>query len=409
MNNCLKLVYDNWKNDNPIPNGYVNNIGLTPTLFWIPYEVIDIIHKNNCKVQNIKLEEADENSYYIVNHQCSFEFIFGKKRWILSKEIENCIKEKNLKVIFLNEHESFDNIEIHLENLQRLILEKNLDEKNFFVLSNNSNLYDAKKKLKSNINIFKTNSLIELVTEFNTTDIKFIDKKKFIFLLHNRTPKPHRVGLLILLKYLNILDEIDVVDWSLVYPMVGNPFTNTLFMDKTFINIHSSELRPIYKEFLTTTKFSYFEENKNWFLDASRYLERKYNELNSFEQSYINIVTESYFSENDTHITEKTFRPFLCFQIPLFLASYKHVDKLKEEHPNLHLFEDLIDHSYDNERDDNKRLHLVTNEIKRLSKMRDYISDYYIKNEYKFKENLSYILNFSNNKTTLEFFKSLTI
>jgi hypothetical protein len=405
MNNCLKLAYDNWENGTPRPNGYINNIGLTSSLFWIPHEIINFLQKANYEVKNVKLEDVEEDCYYIVNHQCSFEFVFGKKRWILSELVEEKVRNKNLKIIFLSEHESFDNIEIHLKNLKNLIIEKELKEENFYVLNNNSNLYETKHNLKTNINVFKTNWLVELVTEFNKDNINFIKEKKFTFLLHNRTPKSHRTGLLILLKKMGLL-EGDIIDWSLLYPTIGHPF-DAVYLDKNFIDIHSKELRPIYKEFLTVKKLSYYENDKNWFLDPSQYIERKYNELKSFEESYINIVTESHFNEKNIHITEKTFRPFLYLQIPIFLAGYKHVSKLKEEHPSLHLFEDLIDHSYDNEINNNKRLEMVSNEIKRLSEMKNLIQDYYILNELKIKENSSYILSFSNNKTTFNFFKNL--
>jgi hypothetical protein len=61
-------------------------------------------------------------------------------------------------------------------------------------------------------------------------------------------------------------------------------------------------------------------------------------------------VTESHFAINSVHITEKSFKPFYYFQIPLFVASHRHVEFLKKEH-NLYLFEDLVDHSYDKEID----------------------------------------------------------
>ena len=102
-------------------------------------------------------------------------------------------------------------------------------------------------------------------------------------------------------------------------------------------------------------------------------------DLETFNQSYINIITESHFDIMDIHITEKSFKPFYYFQFPLFLASYNHIKKLKEEH-DLYLFEDLIDHSYDNEPNDRKRMSMVIEEISRLSLMRNDIQNYYKSN-----------------------------
>lgn len=407
MGNVLKLVYDMWENNEPKPNCYINNLALQPRLFWIPYDVLDAIKENNCNIENIKLEDSDENSYYIINHQCSFEFVFGKTKWVLNTSVENAVRTKNLKIIFLSEHESFDNIETHLSNLQKLIIQKGLKEENFYVLNNNSNLYDVKTKLNTKINVFKTHWLTELISYADFDKTEFVENKKFTFLVYNRTPKAHRIGLLILLKKMGLLEN-DIIDWSLLYSITGNPFNST-FADKSFININSKEIRPLYKEFLNINKLSYFESDKDWFDDCRMHNVVKHNELKSFEQSYIHIVTESYFDEIDIHITEKTYKPFCFLQIPIFLANHNFVKKLREEHPDLYMFDDLIDHSYDNEIDNNKRLILVVNEIKRLSQMKDVIQRYYIDNKEKFIHNQNCIKKYRNNKITVDFFKSLTI
>jgi hypothetical protein len=100
----------------------------------------------------------------------------------------------------------------------------------------------------------------------------------------------------------------------------------------------------------------------------------------SFQNAYINIVTETHFILGEgIHITEKSFKPFYYFQLPIFLALHNHVKTLKEEY-GFYLFDDLINHSYDDERDDAKRFHMVVNEIKRLSNMREEISLYYKNN-----------------------------
>jgi hypothetical protein len=419
-NNVFKIVYDNWENNNPIPNGLINSIGLKPYLFNIPYNIFNLLEKSNYEIKNIKLEDVGKNSFYIIKHDCLLTDMIRLNKWILTDLVEEKVKTKNLKIVFLNLHESLDNIEIELKKLQEYIFKKGLKEENFYVLNNNSNLYEVKNNLKTNINVFKTNWLIEYICNSNLKDTKLIEDKKFIFLLHNRIPKAHRISLLILLKKFNLLEN-DIIDWSLTYQAakslnalnLGQNMVKTGMNynvgSKCFLDIHSKELRPIYKELIMTTKLSYYENDKNWFNGniGETHDSKNFNELKSFEQSYINIITESHYSETDFHISEKSFRPFYCFQLPIFLSSYKHVSKIKEEHPSLHLFDDLIDHSYDNEKHYIKRLEMVANEIKRLSEMRDVISDYYIKNKTKLIENRNYIDGFSNNKSTVDYFKSL--
>jgi len=65
---------------------------------------------------------------------------------------------------------------------------------------------------------------------------------------------------------------------------------------------------------------------------------------------------------------------------------------MREEY-DLYFFDDLIDHSYDDEKDDAKRFHMIVNEIKRLSNMRDEISIYYKANMDKIIHNHNFIKN----------------
>ena len=92
--------------------------------------------------------------------------------------------------------------------------------------------------------------------------------------------------------------------------------------------------------------------------------------------------------------------------MPLFVASYRHVEFLKKEH-DLYLFDDLINHSYDREVDHIKRLHLILEEIKRLSKLGSDIKMYYLSNREKFIHNHNYIKEFQKNRSMDSFFISL--
>jgi hypothetical protein len=65
---------------------------------------------------------------------------------------------------------------------------------------------------------------------------------------------------------------------------------------------------------------------------------------------------------------------------------------MREEY-NLDFFDDLIDHSYDNEIDDVKRFHMVVNEIKRLSTMKEKISEFYKNNVNRLIDNHNFIKN----------------
>ena len=81
---------------------------------------------------------------------------------------------------------------------------------------------------------------------------------------------------------------------------------------------------------------------------------------------------------------------------------------LKKEHPELYLFEDIINHEYDLEIDDTKRLHMVLNEIKRLSKLEKEIKSYYISNKDRFIKNYEYVSTYHLKKEKDKYFYNLS-
>ena len=93
--------------------------------------------------------------------------------------------------------------------------------------------------------------------------------------------------------------------------------------------------------------------------------------------------------------------------MPIFFASYHHIQKVKEEY-NLDLFDDLINHSYDNEPDDAKRFHMVINELKRLSEIGDEIKNYYKNNINRLIKNHQFISNYKEKNTIGNFFTLLS-
>ena len=120
---------------------------------------------------------------------------------------------------------------------------------------------------------------------------------------------------------------------------------------------------------------------------------------NSFHSSYLNIVTESCYESNKIHSkvihpSEKSFRPYMYYQIPLFVATYNHVKYLREAY-NFDMFDDIIDHSYDDEFDDKKRLSLIVDEIGRLIQNKDKIKEFYKNNVDRLKKNREIFLRVS--------------
>jgi hypothetical protein len=412
MGGILNLVFDEWDGDVPMPNLNFLNEKLGSEYLLLPDIILNLESEGlpirKCKLTDIK---SGDNFYYVISHRCSLESIYkynDENIWEIPIEVEECIRNKNLNVILLSEHESFKGIHNSFKELKDIILKKELNENQFFIINNNSLLNDANIFAQSNINVHKINFLLDSVScgmNIKLSESDFIEDKKFIFLCHNRRPKEHRLSILTHMKNMSLLEN-DITDWSLTYGIHNNKLAD-INKFQPYINFKNKKLLNDYKEICSKPKLSFYESDKDWFNNEHNYDAWNHLELSTYQNSYINIITESHFDISDVHITEKSFKPFYYYQIPLFLASQNHILKMKEEY-DLEFFDDLIDHSYDKERDDINRLHMVLSEIDRLSKITNEIKLYYKSNKNKFIKNHNFIKEFYHKGLVFKYFNNLT-
>ena len=403
----LNVVFDKWdENNKPIKN--------LEYLFWevgdCGRSIDELDMEGDWKLNECKLTDItpDENYYYIISHIYTYLYFLKNGKLLLPIEVQDYITHNNLKVIFMASHESPEYLDIFVKKLTDTIKKNNWKESNFYIISNNAMIYNVKNILNSNINFFKINALLKLVSniKIKTTESEILYDKKFTFLCLNQRSHNHRVILLTYLRNLNLLKD-DIIDWSLVEKYNTNVIQSTKHF-KGYIDSNNKILVNDYKIITSTKKLSYYEQNVNWFNSYGNFNEYKHLTLDSYKNSYINIVTESYynFKENDIHITEKSFKPFYYFQLPLFLSRPNHVKMMREEY-NFYFFDELINHSYDDEIDDVKRFHMVVDEIKRLSTMREEISIYYKNNVDKLIDNHNFIKTYSEKKIEENYFLNL--
>ena len=128
----------------------------------------------------------------------------------------------------------------------------------------------------------------------------------------------------------------------------------------------------------------------------------------NYENTYVNIVTESQFIDlgNVVHITEKSFKPFFYYQFPIILATHHHIKSLKEKY-DFDFFDDIINHSYDNEPNQKKRFKMITEELKRLHENKVALIEFYSKNLQRFKDNKNKVIQIGKNKSDYFFIKNL--
>jgi hypothetical protein len=189
----------------------------------------------------------------------------------------------------------------------------------------------------------------------------------------------------------NMLDDIN---WSLVPSWNAKPNESFYhnFFDASDIVKYKKEIDYFEK---LSIKRSDFEEDKGWFNEYQHINNKEFplwlqipEYEKNYESSYINIVTESKFldSDNNIHISEKSFRPLFYYQFPLILASRNHIRKMKEKF-DLDFYDDIINHSYDSHPNQRIRLEMFYNEIKRLSNMKTELIDFYKNNYERFEAN----------------------
>lgn len=421
----INLVFDKWNGNIPIPNG----INPTPHPFFNaegfvfhylnPTNTFDNFTKRiNCKSYNINdiKKNIDNKFFYIVAHQgCEFDGYLNSVDFPINDLVIDYFKNyKNLNLIFLLEHEG--DSEKGLVRLQNKIDEKNLDNERIFVLNNNSLIYNIKSKNNLKYNVKK----LHFLDYSSTYAISHIDSKYEInkvgkfFISRNKSFKTHRLNLIAQLKKENLLND---TNYSFIPPYDIDTDDFTVFRF-SFDQQEIDNNKTFFKEILTNQKVDDYEVDKKWYdFKTKEFIHR--NEFNpnvlipetplSFINSYVNIVTESLFDNQFgvVHITEKTFRPFYHYQIPIFLATPFHIKFLNQKY-DFDIFNDIIDHSYDDETDDYKRFFMIINEIKKLYNSKDKIVEFYKNNQKRFELNRKKLLDIAFNKTEdFEYFWNL--
>lgn len=365
-----------------------------------------------CELKEIT-EKKDENFYHLVhvNYYLSM-FLAENNKFPISDEIKNVLKEnKNFKVIFITEHECDLGEVVKLSDYYAKM--EGIPTNQIFIINGNQLLPELKKEINSEINVHVSNRLPVVITRniLNFCDgYNFRINKEKMFTCYNRNITMHRLGILTALKYHDLLGD---TDWSLLkgdrlsqmkspngelnYNILGGVFDEKLI----------DEMKDSFGFFNNIgIKKSEFEEYDVDLPNGGQDWNIMF-ESNPYQHSYINIVNESQFeNDNIIHITEKTLIPLYYSQIPIIVGTYQHIKKTKEKY-GFDFFEDFIDFSYDDEPNPQKRMRMIIDEIVRISKKKDVIRSFYLSCKKRFKYNKEIVTNLCEDKTDHNFFQSL--
>jgi hypothetical protein len=199
------------------------------------------------------------------------------------------------------------------------------------------------------------------------TDIENIDKKrrydsgarKKTFLCFNRRFSDHRLLFYILVDRENLLDQF-YFSMSKDQPESSSNFLNNAIylaqrypsFEITQADIHSSD-----------SKLPLVLDNR----DFDRYpMEKNVESIQHFyDDSLINIVTETYFFNSIIHITEKTYKPIAFMQPFIMMAAPYSLRHIKDM--GFKTFDEFWDESYDTELDHIERMRKIFYTVKLIS------------------------------------------
>jgi UDPglucose 6-dehydrogenase len=423
----FNLVYDVWDEltNTSIPNGKkhfsrdnVISDGVSLLNHCNVHTDRNEFTTKKCRVDEVK-RKPNENYYYVVNYHEPTSFIVdyveeydGKfklnssEKELINSDIKQMLRDlPNFFILLITEHEPTN--EIEFVKILKYFELNNIDLNKVYCINNNSKLDEYKKKYDSQVNVYKINFLLYCkIRDLKDAGGCYFEPEKHgkFFVTFNKSLKPHRVGLLNLLNKEGLLKDIN---WSFVPTEDKNfdsNFLNNVLekdeIDETFINGLDYKLSDYERDI-----YSLNDNNKDQVSQTLTHIEN----FESYINSYVNITTESAFDrqQNTIHISEKSFKPFFYFQFPIMVASQHHIKKMKELY-GLDFFDDIIDHSYDDEPDHKKRLKMIIKEIKRINDNKDLFVRFYRNNQDRFENNKQKtigLLDFINKD--YDFFKSL--
>jgi hypothetical protein len=416
----INLVYEAWDGDEPIVNGEKN---FKEFFFFDSKNLFEthIMDKNGrkdhnerklslkrCKIEDIK-KTPNEKFFCIVSSPFLTSRMILENGWdfFVSDSTLELLKEyDNFFFILTVEHEPAEDAEI--DSFKKLCLMRGLPLNKFYFFNNNSlsNLLTQKYGIEVKKMNFIDYSSTEALSEID--NVEFVEDKigKF-FMSRNKTGKRHRLNLLFHLIINNIIDDVNYSKLFTYHKGDDQPYQLSLERDVIMehLDLIDDLNQRIKEDDYEMGKGYYNYENNGFTIHYENPQSRlHYPELKeSYENTYVNIVTESGFDSQDfnqnvVHITEKSFRPFYYYQIPLILATPNHIKTLKEKY-DFDFFEDVINHSYDSELNDKKRFLMFFDEIKRIYNNKDEIKFFYKNNRQRFESNKKKLLEIALDKT----------
>ena len=230
-------------------------------------------------------------------------------------------------------------------------------------------------------------------TEFykSVLTIDWSNKQKCFNFMLNKV-RPHRLILSRLINYFDLTNYAYSQSWAKDSHWIEEHDTisnlDKSIVDKIFY-IKQQEQHVYLSDGQSLTSDNYIELDAITKTNADVY--EKLLKKAIYEPSYISLVTEPLYYENETMITEKTLMAVYGGTIPIWVGGYFIADHMREL--GFDVFDDLIDHSYQQEYYPFDRCYQAIS--KNLSVLQDIskLQDFFVNNRHRFEHNLNLLIN----------------
>ena len=215
-----------------------------------------------------------------------------------------------------------------------------------------------------------------------------IPKKIFTTTTHvlclNNNPRPHRVGILLYINYLNLESNIKSTFISRERWLSGVEYDYRTILSYiyTYSKLHNElnniDLKEIYKNDAENIFPSNIAPS-----DADNFIEKL---SLYYSNSVIAIITESTGIEPTATLTEKFVHCIIGRCFPIIIGTYKNVELYRNM--GYDMFDDIIDHSYDYEPNPFYRMKMAIDSNIEILTNKEFAVDLYYKNEHRLDANI---------------------
>jgi len=201
-------------------------------------------------------------------------------------------------------------------------------------------------------------------------------------------PRPNREFLLMLVKHFNLINYTHTLAWKSIN-------TSNISLKKSTTNARYHDIVDSSYIDIATTDYKFGPEivmargirNGN-FKNAETY--QQLLQKTVFEPSCISLITEPAFFERETIHTEKTIMAIYGGTIPIWVGGWRLPDYLKTM--GFDVFDDLVDHSYQNMPDAMDRCYFAIERNLDLLRDFDRVKEFITNNHARFEHNVQLLL-----------------